>query len=213
MQLEQTIFVFSFADKDHKESKIDLKNSFLCVNGTITDILLSDIFSKITSFKDMSIKGYSLLEFSDDKGNICIEDSAHKLLNISFIDNTGEFFILSKKYNPQIRPNALNVDEQSLKQIVLRIENFLNKNFEKGIVKNIVFNNFDFNTDVDIAKEQGYLLIETVPRSNFYVLKKSNEDYFLVEVTENDYDIIDKTGYNISFEGDFFVIEKIKATV
>lgn len=210
MKLEQTIFVFSFDDKNKKNDKIDFKNSFLYANGCITDIPATDIFSKVTAIRDTSIKGYSMLEFLDEKGNICIEDSDSKILNISFIDNSGNFFKLTKKYDPQIRPNALDVDEQSLKQIINKIENFLNNIHEKSDTL-IFFNNPVFNSDVEIAKDEGYILTETLPRSNLYVLKKDKDNFYLIEVNETDYDIVSKDDYVITFKDEFFKAEKINA--
>lgn len=185
MKLEKKIFVFKPLEDGRK---IDLNNSFIVVNGDITTIPISFIFSKISIIKDTSIKGFSIMEFMTGGRFLFGKDGVEHDLLISFVDKNGNIFSMEKMYDPQIIMDSLTVDENDVKEIINSLLDYKRVADKEKV--DVVYLNNDFLKEVDEAVENGYSLIYTEPKSNIYALVKGDKT-FIIEVMESDYSVLD----------------------
>lgn len=202
MRLQQKVYGFSLQSGDNPKSK--LLTSKLAVNEKLSEILVSDLFIGIKKEKNGTIKGYSILEFVDENGNIKVND---KIYNLSFAGNE-ETFVLKSVADPRdYTLEDKNVSDSDLKSLEEKIESsapvseptqpkepITQLETVEAVVEDSVYTNEEYEQEKNDLSEEGFVEYNTEPRSNNRALIKTSESgkqkIVLIEITKDDYNIL-----------------------
>lgn len=206
MRLQHLVYGFLLQSGDEPKSK--LLTSTLIVNGNNSKVTLSELFFGNFKERDNTIKGYSILEFLDENGNIQIND---KIYNLSF-QSDEEIFLLKSVVLPSIQLSDKELSDEEVKTIENKIEGSApseipmqpqeektDENLEEAAPT--IFENEEYEEEKEDLIPEGYVEFNTEPKSNFRLLVKQRDDKkfkaYLIELLEDDYQILELDEYKI----------------
>lgn len=214
MRLQNKVFEFKKEDGSNPDSKMLTSNIF--VNKNKSNFLLSDLFYGIKKEKDNTIKGYSILEFIDEKGNIEVNN---KIYSISFGSEIESFILKSCKDPKDFVLNDKELDEDQVKAISEKIESSApsevptqpleNKTDENqaGVEDSILFEETEeYKDDKEYLLSEGFLEYSTNEKSNYRLfIKTINENgsdtkKVLMEVIEDEHEVLELDEYKLSLD-------------
>lgn len=212
MRLQNKVYEFTLPGGDKPISRLLTSN--LVVNGKQSDMILSELFYGIKKEKNNTIKGYSILEFLDEKGNIQVND---KIYNLSFLGSEETFILKSATEPKDYTLNDKEMTEEETKQIENKIEASapsevptqpLEVKTEEEIpqvgAETSLFENEEYEQEKSDLKEEGFTEYLTEPKSNIKALvnqeEGKREKIVLIEIHENDYEILDLDEYEIELD-------------
>lgn len=215
MRLQQKIYGFS------NKGDFKLLTSKLIVNGNETDNLLSSLFEGIKKERNNSIRGYSILEFLNEKGEIQINDKVYQLsfksgdevFSLSSITDPVDFILNDKEISESQEKSYETLIESSAPvQEPKQPKESETEETQAGAEETIIHENEDYNNEVKSLSEDGYKELNTNPKSNYRLLVRKEQEgdsdeqkeknIILVEITEDDYNLLDVTEFKIEISED-----------
>lgn len=213
--------IFEFGSLDEKKLKLkEITKSNLVKNDTITKTTLGELFKSEIRFKsDTRIKGFSILQFVNEKGEIEIDKSIYK---VSFIKD-GIPFKINSCVNSQMQRSdrkltdkevlhfgkliseSTSIDEVKVaaaaKSTSAKAEDSASSTEEqaKAGAEVKLFTPENYNEDRDELVSDGYNEYETETKSNYRILIKEDE-VKLVELKKDDYKVLDTEKFDIEID-------------
>lgn len=210
MRLQHKVYEFTLIDGDKPMSRLLTSN--LTINQKLSDILVSDLFYGIKKEKGNTIKGYSIFEFLDDKGNIQIND---KIYNIGFTGDKDNYilksvsdpkdFVLDDKEMPDAEVKIIEqrIESSAPSEIPKQPQEVQTQATEAGAGESI-YESKEYEQERDDLKEEGFKEYLTEPKSNYRCLVKHEEGkeqkLVLIEIMKDDYKILDLDEYILEFD-------------
>lgn len=188
MRLQHKNFTFTLIDGDKTMSRILTSN--VVIDNKITNLLISQLFHGVRKEAKNTVRGYSILEFVDNDGNIDIND---KIYNIQFTGDKDNFILksITDPVNYQLNDKNLTDDESSeyetlitnaLTSVQVQEQPLESKTDEEVQPAGVaLFTNEDYN--VEKTENPEFVEYNTSPVSNMKLLVNENA---LPEDVEND---------------------------
>lgn len=210
MRLQQQVYGFNLQSGDNPVSKI--LTSKLVVNGKISEILVSELFYGIKKEKNNTIKGYSILQFLDEKGNIQINDKVFKL---SFSSDNEDFILSSLTEPSDYTLQDKEMSEEEIKVLETKIESSapvqqpeqpqeIETQETEAVAEDSIYENEDYEAEKNDLKEEGFEEYNTETKSNFRCLVRQEsgkkDKILFIEISEDDYDILPLDGMNVQVD-------------
>lgn len=226
MRLQQKQFTFNLVDGNKTMS--DILRSNVVINNKLSNVLVSQLFYDNVKQKNNTLKGYSILEFVDEQGNISVNE---KIYNITFTGDKDNFILKSvteptgvvmndkelkeneSKVFEELLTNSTTVDEQ---------EQPLEQKTDDEVIPAVVtlFKNEDYESEKE--SNENFIEYNTEPVSNLKLLVNESElpetqedveeKLVLIEIeSEQSFSILIREEYKIELnqENKTFTFEKI----
>lgn len=220
MRLQDNIFYFNIPSEI---KGMKLLESNIVINDKKLDKKLESLFKGEPKQKgNNSIKGFSILEFVNEKNEIEIDSIVY---SISFL-NTDVSFTLNKVKPCQIQRSPKKLSDEELTNLGKLITEItpnkdsqvvaaakVNPSSSDGLPKDevgVVFNPDNYNEDKNELIAEGYKEYVNKEKGNYSILCKG-EKVILVELNKDDYDVLNEEDFDIELDDKThtFTINKI----
>lgn len=196
--------LFTFKPKIGEDVKSTLLTSNVLIDGKLTDILLSDLFFGIKKTRNNTIRGFSILEFANERNEIEINERVYK---ISFIGKDDEKFSLAQMRDPidfVLNDKEISDSESSELEKLIQ-ESAPAKEQEQPLEPETLteftarneaganlFDNDYYKQELEELQQDGFVEYNTDPRSNMRLLvdERGVEDNILIEIEKDDFAIL-----------------------